>query len=91
MMSTKLILVVARGGGSDKLVRKLNDAGFRITEFSSIGGFLRHKNTTLVIGCEDEQVEQALEIIRKYHPTPAGAEQHNATVFVLDAGQLVHI
>jgi uncharacterized protein YaaQ len=90
-MSTKLILVVARGGGCDKLVRQLNDAGFRITEFSSIGGFLRHKNTTLIIGCEEEQLEQALDLIRKTCPTPQGSEEHNATVFVLNAGQLVRI
>ena len=70
-------------------MNQFNDAGFRVTEFSSIGGFLRHKYTTLIIGARPDQVEQALELIRKTCPTPSGAEEHNATIFVLNAGQVV--
>ncbi|RPI92586.1 MAG: hypothetical protein EHM39_13490 [Chloroflexi bacterium] len=88
MENNKLILVLLRGN-SDRLVHQLNDAGFRVTEFSSIGGFLRHKYTTLVIGVRQERVEPALELIRKACPTPPDAEEHNATIFVLNAGQFV--
>ncbi len=88
MENSKLILVILRCS-SDKLVHQLNDASFRVTEFSSIGGFLRHKYTTLVIGARPERVESALELIRKACPTPPGAEVHNATIFVLNAGQVI--
>jgi uncharacterized protein YaaQ len=90
-MTTKLILVILRGADRDALVRPLLDAGYRVTEFASIGGFLRRKNTTLMIGVPAEQVEQALALIRQTCPTSPGADEHRATVFVLDAPRSVTI
>jgi uncharacterized protein YaaQ len=88
-MNTKLILVILKGGACEKVTHNLHDAGFRVTELSSMGTFLRQRSTTLVIGLPGEQVEQALSIIRTSCPdsTP---EQHNATLFVLNAEQSVH-
>ena len=85
-MSTKLILVFLRGGGCDKLVHQLLDASFRVTTFSSTGGFFRRRHTTLLIGAPADQVDHALALIREHCPTPPGADQHSATVFVLRAG-----
>lgn len=90
MDTTNLILIILRGS-SEKLVSQFNDAGYRVTELSSIGGFLRHKHTTLIIGAQHDRVEPALELIRKTNPTPPGAEEHNATIFVLKTGQIVQI
>lgn len=89
-MTDKLILVIVRGSGCEKLDHQLVDAGFRVTEFSSMGGFLRRRSTTLLIGLQEEQVESALQIIRAFCPSAPEADEHNATIFVLNAGQLVH-
>lgn len=90
-MSTKLILVVLRGGDREKLIHRLLDAGYRVTEFSSMGGFLRRKSTTLLIGVPPEQTEHALTLIREMCPSPPDADEHSATLFVLHAGQFISI
>ena len=90
-MTIKLVIVIVRSGDHDTLLRDLIDAGFRVTEFSSLGGFLRRKNVTLLVGVPTERLDEALALIRQTCPTPPEADEHRATVFVLDAGQLVPI
>ena len=51
-------------GLTDALVRK----GYRATEISTTGGFLRRGNSTLLIGTEDEKVDDVLGIIRDNCP-----------------------
>jgi len=87
---SKLIIVVVPGGCGD-LVQQLVDGGYNVTKFSSIGGFLRHRSTTLLVGVSEEQVQPALALIRAQCPTPSGSSEHSATLFVLNAGQLVTI
>ncbi len=83
-MNTKLIVVIVRGANCNKLVHVMLDAGYGVTEFSSMGGFLRRKNTTLLVGVLAEQVEAALQMIREICPTPEDADEHSATLFVLN-------
>ncbi len=90
-MTIKLVIVVVRNGDHDALLRRLLDAGFRVTEFSSLGGFLRHKSATLLAGVPAEQLDEALALIHETCPTPPGADEHRATVFVLNADQLITI
>jgi uncharacterized protein YaaQ len=89
-MNTKVILVIVRGS-SEKLIHQLEDANYRVTEFSSTGGFLRQKNSTLIIGVPAEKVEGALSVIRSFGPNQADNGGHYATIFVLDASQFVQI
>jgi len=89
-MSTKLIIVVVHKN-HDELLRRLLDAGFRVTQFSSLGGFLRRRSATLLVGVEEGRLDEALAIIRQTCPTPPGADEHSATLFVLNAGRLVTI
>lgn len=89
-MSTKLILAILRGDSEERLRPKLLDAGLRVTELSSTGGFLRKGSTTVLIGVEADRLDFALNLIRETVPTPADEQAHNATIFVLDAEQHVH-
>lgn len=89
-MSTKLIIVVVHKN-HDELLRRLLDAGFRVTQFSSLGGFLRRRSATLLVGVEEGRLDEALAMIRQTCPTPPGADEHSATLFVLNAGRLVTI
>lgn len=88
---TKLLIVIVRGNRAKKLMPHLLDAKFRVTEFSSLGGFLRHHSTTLLVGVPENRVQQALELIRTHCPTPEGETEHAATIFVLAAGQFVSL
>ena len=82
---SKLILVIVKGGDRDDLLQALLEAEYRVTEIASMGAFFRRQSATLFIGAEDDQVEAILAIIRTTCPTPPEADEHRATVFVLNA------
>lgn len=62
----KLIIAIVNKDDSATVIQKLNKAGFMCTKLSTTGGFLRAGNTTLLIGTEDKNVEDVLDIMRKY-------------------------
>ena len=60
----KLILAIVQDKDAPKLVEAMVERGFRATKMASTGGFLKEGNTTLLLGTEDERVEEALDVIR---------------------------
>lgn len=61
----KLLVIITSKENTKKLKAELVAAKFSLTKLSSEGGFLEKKNTTFLVGVEDEKVDQALEIIKK--------------------------
>ena len=59
----KLILAIVSNDDSNAVSTALNKASFQVTKLATTGGFLSLGNTTLLIGCADELVEQAIGII----------------------------
>jgi uncharacterized protein YaaQ len=59
----KLVIAVVQGEDAPRTVVALTDKGISSTRISSSGGFLQQGNVTLVIGVDDGQVEDALQII----------------------------
>ncbi|GEL78280.1 cyclic-di-AMP receptor [Tenuibacillus multivorans] len=60
----KLILAVVQDKDVTRLQDALSEAKFKTTKLASSGGFLKEGNTTLMIGCDDDHVDQALDLIR---------------------------
>ena len=60
----KLILAIVSNEDSSALMTELNKANFQVTKLATTGGFLRVGNTTLIVGTEDDKVEEVLEIIK---------------------------
>lgn len=60
----KMITVIVDNSDSDSICHALTDAGFSFTKMATTGGFLRSGNTTLLMGVEDERVDEAIEVIR---------------------------
>ncbi|MGN8648207.1 cyclic-di-AMP receptor [Gracilibacillus sp. HCP3S3_G5_1] len=60
----KLIMAVVQDKDSNRLIDALGEHQFKTTKLSSTGGFLKEGNTTLMIGCDDEYVDEALDTIR---------------------------
>ena len=54
----KLILAIISTDDTKACISALNRASFHVT-----GGFLSSGNTTLIIGCEDKEVEKAIQIL----------------------------
>ena len=60
----KLVIAVVQAEDAQRAVSALTEAGMSSTRFNSSGGFLQQGNVTLVIGIEEDQVPQALQIIQ---------------------------
>jgi len=60
----KLIIAVVQDQDVQAATSALIAAGFRSTRLASSGGFLRSGSTTLFVGVEDEQVEDACNILK---------------------------
>lgn len=60
----KLIICIVQDQDSGALLDDLTANEFRVTKLASTGGFLKSGNTTLLLGVEDEKVDEALEIIK---------------------------
>ena len=61
----KLIIAIVQNEISTKVVKSLMNKKHRTTKLSSTGGFLKSGNTTLLIGTEDEKVDEVVKIIEK--------------------------
>ncbi len=86
----KLVIAILRDIDHDAVSQSLTTAGFRVTMIASTGGFWRRGNTTLLIGCEDEQVAQALDLVRQNVSPTAEQGTRHATIFVLNVHDYVH-
>jgi uncharacterized protein YaaQ len=60
----KLIVAIVHNEDAGALVDALLDQEYRATRLHSSGGFLKQSNATIIVGAEDEQVEQILGIVR---------------------------
>ncbi len=78
----KLIIAIVRDVDADAITQALTSANYRVTRTSSTGGLLRRGVTTLLIGVEDEQVEPAIEVLKKECP-PLPDRGKRATIFVV--------
>lgn len=60
----KMVIAVVQDQDSNRLSNALTKAEFRATKLASTGGFLRSGNTTFLIGTNDENVPELLNLIR---------------------------
>ena len=62
----KLLIAIVNSNDANQLSSALTEAGMSITKLATTGGFLKQGNTTFFMGIDDERVDEALEIIKKY-------------------------
>ena len=86
----KLIIAIMRDSDTDVVSSALTSEGFKITSVASTGGFLRRGQTTAMIGVEDDEVQQALEIIRSHCTQPSAEDVRHTVLFVMDVNQYDH-
>ena len=60
----KLILAIVSSDDSGELISVLTKNKFSVTKLATTGGFLRAGNTTVIIGVEEEKVEEVFSIIK---------------------------
>jgi len=60
----KLVVAIVHHEDAGALVDALLDREFRATRLASSGGFLKQSNATVILGVEDDQVDEVLDIVR---------------------------
>ncbi|OUQ78593.1 cyclic-di-AMP receptor [Flavonifractor sp. An100] len=61
----KLIFAVIRDKDANDAVEELIERRIGVTKLASTGGFLRDGNTTLMIGTEDNRVEEVMQALKE--------------------------
>ena len=61
----KMIIAIVQDEDSQKFVSEMMKEGFSVTKLATTGGFLRIGNTTMMIGVDNERVDEALGIIER--------------------------
>lgn len=61
----KLIVAIVQNEDVYMLSDALMEAEFSVTKLSATGGFLKMNNVTMLIGTQDDKVQNALDIIQK--------------------------
>ena len=60
----KLVVAIVQGEDAGQTVQALSDTGHSVTKLASSGGFLQQGNATLLVGVDDERVEQVVALVR---------------------------
>jgi len=87
----KMIIAIIRDNDNDPVTQGLISSGFRVTRIASTGGFLRRGSTTLIIGVNEEKLEEAIQVIKDNTSTPEDANMKRATLFVLNVEHFAQI
>jgi uncharacterized protein YaaQ len=82
----KLIIAILKHEDTENVSNALTAVNLRVTYIASTGGFLRHGSNTLVIGVNDDKVDEAIDIIRNICAPSVDPSVKRATLFVLNVG-----
>jgi uncharacterized protein YaaQ len=59
----KLILAIVSNDDASAVSAALTKNNFYMTRLATTGGFLRAGNTTIIVGTDDDKVDQCIEVI----------------------------
>lgn len=59
----KLIIAIVQDEDSSRLLSKLMQKGFGVTKLATTGGFLKAGNTTLLLGVDEDRLQEAVHIV----------------------------
>ena len=66
MRNPALLLAIVQAQDADAATQALTQAGLRATRISTIGGFLRESNVTLLIGLEHGDIARAAQLLSQH-------------------------
>jgi uncharacterized protein YaaQ len=86
----KLIITITRDEDCKSISEALIEKEYRLTRIASTGGFLRRGQTTMMIGVEDEKVEDVIKIVRG-NCAPVSERSRRCILFVLNVEGFMQI
>jgi uncharacterized protein YaaQ len=77
----KMMIVIVKDQEADGLTQELTAANYRVTRVASTGGFLRSGVVTLLMGLDDQQVDEVIGRMRARLASSSGGPR--LTLFVV--------
>lgn len=89
----KLIIAVIQDHVATDVLTELSNNKIRATKLSSTGGFFKQGNTTILIGVEDEKLEEIKEMILNISNKKEYIDEKtaNTVMFTLNMDKLVRM
>ena len=86
----KLIIAIVQDEDSGRLLTGLMESGFGVTKLATTGGFLKAGNTTLMIGVEDDRVQEAIKAIESMCKSRKRLTTAQASAATVPGGGFTH-
>ena len=87
----KLMIAIVNDADYDKIAHRLTEEQYRVTCIASTGGLFHRGSTTLLIGLEEEKIDQAVQIIKEHSTGTDGPGTHKAAIFVLNIKEYIRV
>ena len=87
----KMIIAIIGDHDNERVSQALIEAGFRVTRIASTGAFLRRGSSTLIIGVDDDKVDEAIQVIRERTTSSGEPGVKRGTLFVLNIEQFSQV
>ena len=81
---TKLMVAIINNEDTDPVSSGLQDMGLSVSRIASTGGFLRQGRNTLMVGIDDENVDEAITVINENCAPRIEPIIRRATLFILN-------
>ncbi|MDQ1324696.1 MAG: hypothetical protein QG587_2032, partial [Chloroflexota bacterium] len=65
LRAVKLVVAIVHNEDAGALVDALLERDFRATRLHSSGGFLKQSNASVLLGVEDDEVDEVMGIVRE--------------------------
>ena len=59
----KLVMAIVSNEDANKVIKRLIKENFFVTKLATTGGFLMSGNTTMIVGVQDEMMDQCIKVI----------------------------
>jgi uncharacterized protein YaaQ len=80
----KMIVALMKDEDTDNVTQAMAEVGLCVTRIASTGGFLRQGQSTLMIGVEEDLVDQTIQMINDNIAYTVEPVLKRATLFVLN-------
>lgn len=80
----KMIVAIVSDEHAEPVMQALMKSELHATRIASSGGFLRQGSSTLMVGVEQDEVDQAIQLIGENCPPSVEPMLRRATLFVLN-------
>lgn len=86
----KMVFAILQDPDAEKVTHALNAANFKVTRIASTGGLLKRGVVTLLMGVEDDRVDEVIQVLQT-NTTPLEGDQKRLTLFVVPVEKYIQV